>query len=175
MVKQICLVVIVISISRANTTGRVKRRGLTTTAIPTNCAAATAANNPPSTFHPPSLFTRPPARITKNPTSEASSATTAKLIRNPVVRHMEQKERPAPPSLPSQREGSGKGAQEPVDDAHRRCRPIVSVTVPPEGEGTVRETHLGETMEVMVRTVAVGGGGAGVSQSWVGLASWRWV
>ena len=75
-------------------------------------------------------------------------------------RHMEQKERPASPSLPSQREGSGKGAHEPVDDAHRRCSPIVSVTVPPEGEGTERETHLGETMEVMVRTVAVGEGGS---------------
>lgn len=71
---------------------------------------------------------------------------------------MEQKERPVPPSLPSQREGSGKGAHDPVDDAHRRCRPMVSVTVPPEGDGTLSETQLGETMEVMVMTVAVGEG-----------------
>jgi hypothetical protein len=69
-----------------------------------------------------------------NPTTAASSATTAKLIRKPVVRHMVQKDRP--PSV-SQRDGSGNFEHVPVDDAQRRWRPMLSVTVPPVGDCTV--------------------------------------
>jgi hypothetical protein len=88
----------------------------------------------------------------RKPTRVASSATVAKLIRNPVVRHMEHMETPSP----SQRASSGKGVHVhfPVDDVHRRCRPMVSVTVPPEGAETVYEIQLGEMMEVRVMAVA---------------------
>jgi hypothetical protein len=75
---------------------------------------------------------------------------------------MEQKDRPPAPLSSLQRDSSGKGTHDPVpppvDDEppHRRCKPMVSVTVPPEGDGTVKETQAGEMMDVMVMAVAVG-------------------
>ena len=118
--------------------------------MPTNWAAATAANRPPSAFQPlPSLrLILPPKRTTRNPARVANSATTAKFIRKPVVRHMEQKERSS-----AQRDSSGKGTH--LLPVHRLCSPMVSVTVPPEGEGMVTETHLGEAIEAIVMAVAV--------------------
>ena len=121
--------------------------------MPKNCASAAAVINPPKIFHPPCLFTLPPAMMIRNPTMAASSATVAKLMRKPVLRHMGQKELR---SWSWQRAGSGNGAHVFVVDVQRRWRPMVSKTLPPAGLDTVYETHLGVVMEVRVMAVAGG-------------------
>jgi hypothetical protein len=64
---------------------------LTTNAIAIICPAATVPNNPDKSFHPLSLVVRPPTRIVIYATTHASSSTTLKFMKNPVLRHMEQK------------------------------------------------------------------------------------
>lgn len=68
-----------------------KSRKLTIRPIAANCTTETTVRRPHKTFQPYSLLTWPPPMATTKQTSVASSATVAKLMRKPVVRHMEQK------------------------------------------------------------------------------------
>ena len=151
---------------------------LTTNAMPRNWTTATATSSPARIFHPPWRWTLPPAMMMRKPTRVASSATAAKLRRKPAVRQTAQKEKAAPPLSPSplaQSESSGKGTHVSPAEVQRRCRPMLSCTVPPpEGLLAVYETHFGETMEATVMAVAVeGGGGAASSACCSGSAALR--
>lgn len=64
------------------------RQILTTTAPAPKCNNATTLNIPHNTFHPLSLLIPPPTITNRNPTSVTKSATSARLIKPPVVRHI---------------------------------------------------------------------------------------
>ena len=87
-------------------------------AIPAPWMMALNANTPTTTPQPCTLLCTPPATMTTKLTSVHSSTTTPKLIRNPTVRHMLQKEA----SL-SQSVVRGKGTQCPVFAEQREWRP----------------------------------------------------
>lgn len=65
--------------------------GLTTRPIAANCTIDTVASSPQRTFHPYSRLSELPPMVTTKQTRVANSATVAKLIKKPVVLHMEQK------------------------------------------------------------------------------------
>lgn len=130
-----------------------KKRIAKLTTIPTaaNCTTATTESSAANTLHPDSRFNRPPATMTRNPTIEASSATAARLIRNPVVRHIEQKYRP-PPSHSSSSGKCRHGGS--ATELQLRCRPTVREKTPPPGVRALYEIQLGVAIEASVIAVA---------------------
>jgi hypothetical protein len=97
----------------------------TTIAIPPHCTAAPNRSTPDATCQPAARRCTPPPIITAKETSEHSSATTAKEMRNPIVRHMLQKAGSFSHSLVF-----GNGSHSPVIAEQRLCRPYEYLRLP---------------------------------------------
>lgn len=95
-----------------------------------NWMTATTINNILKIFHPRSLFALPPVMMVTNPTRVASSATVAKLMRNPTVRHIAQKSPDSAHSLSDGKRRHGGSATE----LQLWCSPIVREKVAPEDD-----------------------------------------
>jgi hypothetical protein len=97
----------------------------TTIAIPAHCTTALKSSTPDTTCHPAALLCTPPPTMTAKETSVQSSATTAKEIKKPTVRHMLQKAGCLPHS-----DVLGKGSQAPVSAEQRVWRPYENLRSP---------------------------------------------
>ena len=77
---------------------RARDRGmqLTIKAMPAHCTSPASRSSVLKIFQPDCLFCLPPARMTRYAIKVMPSMTTAKDIRKPTVRHMEQKLRLSP-------------------------------------------------------------------------------
>lgn len=88
--------------------------------ITMSCTAPTTSNIVLNIFQPLARFCTPPAKITRYAMSDMPSMTTAKDIKKPTERHMEQKYRSF-----SQSSRRGKCSHLPVREEQNRCSPYV--------------------------------------------------
>ena len=120
-------------------------------AMAENWMAATKPSNHASILQPFSRFSFPPPMVTRNPTMVASSTTVAKLIRKPVVRHMEQKDRSSPMHSFSVGKSRHSGS---ATVLQLLCRPMLRETVWPVAAVTLYDTQSGITIDASVIAVA---------------------
>lgn len=121
----------------------------TTSAIGISWQAATIESIEDTIFQPASLELLPPTKIVMYATMHASSSTTAKFMKNPVLLHIEQKLF----SSPWQSSDCGNLVHSPVIELQRLCRPYVT-RIGSWSVGDVYEIQLGSAMEAMVHAAA---------------------